>query len=211
MIFEQIPVGGDRNYAYLIGDEDSKKAAVVDPAYTPEKILRRAANLGLSIEYIINTHGHFDHTNGNQTIQEATGATIAAHPSNNPERPLNDTDSLYLGGTELHIIYTPGHTADSICILADNKLCTGDTLFVGKVGGTDYGYSAHQEYDSLHQKIMTLPDNVEVYPGHNYGLKPSSTIKEEREHNPFLLQKSFTDFVHLKKNWLQYKKEHGIP
>ena len=211
MIFEQIPVGGDRNYAYLIGDEDSKKAAVVDPAYTPEKILRRAANLGLSIEYIINTHGHFDHTNGNQTIQEATGATIAAHPSNNPERPLNDTDSLYLGGTELHIIYTPGHTADSICILADNKLCTGDTLFVGKVGGTDYGYSARQEYDSLHQKIMTLPDNVEVYPGHNYGLKPSSTIKEEREHNPFLLQKSFTDFVHLKKNWLQYKKEHGIP
>jgi glyoxylase-like metal-dependent hydrolase (beta-lactamase superfamily II) len=211
MIFEQIPVGGDRNLAYLIGDEESKEAAVIDPAYAPELLIRLAEGFGLTIKYIINTHDHYDHSGGNHIVQKATGAKVAAHASDNPEVPLNDGDVLTLGELELKVIHTPGHTQDSICILAENKLCTGDTLFVGKVGGTDYGEGAHMEYESLHNKLMTLPDNTEVYPGHDVGGKPVSTIKEERETNPFIQQKSFHDFIHLKRHWPQYKREHGIP
>ena len=87
---------------------------------------------------------------------------------------------------------------------------TGDTLFVGKVGGTDFGKGARQEYDSL-KKLMKLDDDIEVYPGHNFGVKPSSTIGHERTTNPFILTHSFESFVELKQNWLAYKKEHGIP
>jgi glyoxylase-like metal-dependent hydrolase (beta-lactamase superfamily II) len=89
-------------------------------------------------------------------------------------------------------------------------LITGDTLFVGKVGGTDLGDGARREYDSLHNKLMTLPDHIEVWPGHNFGSAPSSTIGNERRTNPFLQQKSFEDFVHLKAHWIQYKREHGL-
>ena len=116
---------------------------------------------------------------------------------------------------KLQIIHTPGHTGDSLCVLAEGpgavgKLVTGDTLFVGKVGGTGFGDDARAEYDSLHDKLMILSDDVEVWPGHNYGVEPSSTIGNERKTNPFLLRESFEDFVDLKRNWLQYKAEHGI-
>ena len=212
MIFEQINTGGDRNYGYLIGDEASKEAALIDPSYSPEKMVERAEKLGLNIVYIINTHGHYDHINGNETAQRKTGAKIAAYKDAGVGENINlsDGDVLKLGELELKIVHTPGHTADSLCLLAEDKLCTGDTLFVGKVGGTGFGTDAKQEYESLHNKIMTLPDNVQVYPGHNYGTAPSSTIKQERESNPFLLQESFDKFLWLKKNWLQYKIDHGI-
>ncbi len=121
-----------------------------------------------------------------------------------------DGDTLRLGTMTLTFIHTPGHTDDSICVLGGNKLVTGDTLFVGKVGGTDYGAGAFKEYESLHNKLMTLDDGVEVYPGHDYGVKPSSTIGHERRTNPFLLRDSFESFLDLKMNWLEYKKEHGI-
>lgn len=212
MIFEQLSTGGDRNFAYIIGDDVSKEAAVVDPSNNPELIIVRAKERHLKIKYIINTHSHYDHTNGNKTVKDATGALVAAykHSEHAVDVPLEDKDVLNLGELQLHIIHTPGHTNDSICILAGNKLCTGDTLFVGKVGGTDFCNGARQEYDSLHKKLMTLPDDVEVYPGHNYGVTPFSTIKKERKTNLFLIQKSFEDFVHLKKNWAEYKRKHNI-
>jgi glyoxylase-like metal-dependent hydrolase (beta-lactamase superfamily II) len=110
---------------------------------------------------------------------------------------------------------TPGHTEDSICVLVKapgepGKLVTGDTLFVGKVGGTGYGDDARAEYDSLHEKLLRLPDDTEVWPGHDYGVAPSSTIGREKKTNPFLLCESFETFVELKRNWLRYKAEHGI-
>jgi glyoxylase-like metal-dependent hydrolase (beta-lactamase superfamily II) len=90
------------------------------------------------------------------------------------------------------------------------QLFTGDTLFVGKVGGTGYGDDAREEYDSLHQKLMTLPDDTVVWPGHDYGVAPQSTIGHEKETNPFILRPDFQSFVELKRNWLAYKAEHGI-
>jgi glyoxylase-like metal-dependent hydrolase (beta-lactamase superfamily II) len=166
----------------------------------------------LTVDYIIVTHGHSDHTWGVDQARQQTGGRVVAH-SSNPARAdltVDDGDTLELGSITLKIFHTPGHTDDSICILGGDKLVTGDTLFVGKVGGTDFGEGARKEYDGLHNKIMTLDDHIEVYPGHDYGVKPSSTIQTERETNPFLIRESFEDFVDLKKNWLQYKKEHGI-
>ncbi len=210
MIFEQVKAGGDRNFAYLIGDEGSKLAAVVDPAFNPEMLLERAERHGLTIQYVINTHNHFDHTNGNNRIIQKTGAKLVGFNVREPGINVKDGDELYLGELRLKVIHTPGHTPDGICILVENKLLTGDTLFVGKVGGTGYGRDARNEYDALHNKLMALPDDVEVYPGHDYGVAPSSTIGNEKKTNPFILQDSFESFLDLKKNWLEYKQKHGI-
>jgi hydroxyacylglutathione hydrolase len=211
MIFEQIRVGGDRNFAYLIGDEQTRQAAAVDPACNPRAVLDRAGDHGLRVRYLINTHGHADHAGGNAVVLEATGAQLV---TGGPAGTA-DATRLSLGDVTLTIIHTPGHTPDSVCILVETpqtpgKLITGDTLFVGKVGGTDYGLGARAEYDSLHNRLLRLPDSTQVWPGHDYGVAPSSTIGHERSTNPFLLCESFNDFVDLKRNWLEYKRWHGI-
>lgn len=209
MIFEQIQAGGDRNFAYLIGDEGSRRCAVVDPSGNPKKMLARVNDLGLDVAYLINTHGHSDHTSGNDLILARSSAKLLNGQN------TQDGYTLSLGKVTLKIIHTPGHTEDSLCVLATEegdpgRLVTGDTLFVGKVGGTGYGDDALQEYDSLHNKLMVLDDGVEVWPGHDYGVAPTSTIGNERKTNPFLLREDFESFVELKRNWLQYKAEHGI-
>ena len=211
MIFEQIPVGGDRNFAYLIGDEGTRRAAVVDPAFKPEKVLERAAHHKLEVVYLINTHDHYDHSDGNETVLSRTGAELLAGAS----AGFTDGQRVSLGDVELGLIHTPGHTTDSICVLVTgtgipDKLVTGDTLFVGKVGGTGFGEDARAEYDSLHHKLMSLPDETEVWPGHDVGVAPNSSIGHEKKTNPFILRESFEDFVDLKRNWLEYKQEHGI-
>jgi glyoxylase-like metal-dependent hydrolase (beta-lactamase superfamily II) len=211
MIFEQINTGGDRNFAYLVGDESTGKAAVVDPANNPKKVLSRAAKHGLKVVYLFNTHGHSDHTSGNDLVLKKTDAELIRGGPGGAE----DGAVYTLGEVTLKVIHTPGHTQDSLCVLASvkgepGKLITGDTLFVGKVGGTGFGQDARDEYDALHSKLMTLPEETEVWPGHDYGVAPSSTIGNELKTNPFILRESFEAFLDLKKNWLAYKAEHGI-
>jgi glyoxylase-like metal-dependent hydrolase (beta-lactamase superfamily II) len=212
MIFQQIRAGGDRNFGYLIGDEDSKEAAVVDPSSSPKVFPPAAEEHGLKIVYIIGTHGHGDHTGGIPALKRKTGAKVVMHTSSpdNADVRVADGDTLNLGKLELKIIHTPGHTPDSICILAGDKLVTGDTLFVGKIGGTHTDQTARTEHDSLFSKLMKLDDSIEVYPGHDYGVAPTSTIGHERETNPFILREDFKDFKWLKDNWTAYKLEHGI-
>ncbi|MFC1479304.1 MBL fold metallo-hydrolase [Planctomycetota bacterium] len=211
MIFEQIKCGGDRNFAYIIGDEISGEAALVDPAYGVGDILARADELGLQVMYVINTHGHSDHSGGNTEVCEKTGAKIIAHKSvPGADVPVSDGEKIELGSIALEFIHTPGHTPDSMCVLAGTHVCTGDTLFVGKVGGTGFGEDARQEYESLHKKLMVLHDEFHVYPGHDVGVKSVSTIGNEKRENPFILCPDFNAFLDLKKNWVQYKKEHGI-
>ena len=115
-----------------------------------------------------------------------------------------------VGDLSLRILHTPGHTPDSICLLVEDALFTGDTLFVGKVGGTDLGEGAKQEYGSLHEVLMKLPDDTRVFPGHDVGIASESTIGQERETNPFLLRPDLESFLDLKRHWAEYKKEHGI-
>jgi hydroxyacylglutathione hydrolase len=212
MIFHQIDAGGDRNFAYLMADAEGGRAALFDPPPDFEEYIGLVNKYNLKVEYTVLTHGHSDHTWGVNEAKQQTGARIVAHAKNPiaADITVDDGDKLELGKLTLEFLYTPGHSDDSICILGGDKLVTGDILFVGKVGGTDFGENARKEYDSLHGKIMKLGDHIEVYPGHNFGVKPSSTIGHERKTNPFLLRESFEDFVDLKKNWLQYKKEHGI-
>ncbi len=212
MIFEQIAVGGDRNFGYLVGDEQSKKAMLVDPSYNQKKVLSLVSDLGLDVIYVVNTHGHYDHSKLSKRIAKATAAQVVCHKSasRGSQLGVDDGHQLEVGSLLVKIIHTPGHTADSICLLAEDKLITGDTLFVGKVGGTDLGDSARQEYHSLFDKLLKLPDNTQVWPGHDYGVRPTSTIGDERRENPFLLCGSCEEFIDLKRNWAKYKREHGI-
>jgi len=212
MICAQIRSGGDRNFSYVIADESSREAAVVDPGSPPEDELRFLERNRLTLHYIINTHDHFDHTGGNAALVRKTCAPVAMHESARSTHDIDLADgmSLPFGTTVLHIIHTPGHTPDSICILAGGDLITGDTLFVGKVGGTGFGADARSEYESLHGKLMTLPPDTRVWPGHNYGVRPSSTIGDELRENPFILRESFESFLELKRNWAEYKRIHGI-
>lgn len=211
MIFEQIHNGGDRNFGYLIGDVESRVGAAVDPSYSPQKYLERAGELGIEIKYVICTHSHHDHVNGNDYLIENASAEVVMYKDAEYffDITVEDGEVFKLGSLALQIIHTPGHCEDGICILIGRKLITGDTLFVGKVGGTDLGKEARKEYDSL-QHLLTLDDDIEVYPGHDYGAKPHSTIGYERMNNPFLVQPDFASFVHLKANWAAYKAENGI-
>lgn len=212
MIFEQLKIGGDRNFGYLIADLETREAAIIDPGYSPEIFLDKIKDYNLKLIYIINTHSDFDHIDHNDTIKARTKASIAAHESFpfKPDIELKDNQELLLGKIKLKILHTPGHTYDSICILIENKLITGDTLFVGKIGGTSTLEEAKFQFSSLFRKLAVLPTTTEIYPGHDLGINPSSTIGEEFKNNPFLQQKTFEDFLYLKNNWLEYKQQHNI-
>ena len=211
MLVKQILCGGDRNYGYLIIDEDTKVAACVDPSPDPVPLHKEAGKLNLQIKYLINTHIHADHTAGNTFIIDKWGAELITHESYKQcDIGIKEGQQIKLGNEVLTFFYTPGHTIDSICILAGNNLITGDTLFVGKVGGTYLEKDAELEFDSLN-RIIKLDNDIIIWPGHNYGIKPVSTIKEERETNPFCQRlNNYQDFIDLKEKWAVYKKEHGI-
>ena len=210
MIFKQINSGGDRNFSYLIACEDTKLAAVADPSPDPLPVLKEVKNLELDVMYIFNTHSHPDHTGGNKYFKEQTGAEIVSFMGGNGDLEVNDGGVLNIGNISVEFIHTPGHTPDSVCIKAGDNLITGDTLFVGKVGGTYSEEEAKEEFMSL-AKLISLPGHIKVWPGHNYGTAPSSTIMNEKETNPFIQRlKNFNDFLWLKQNWAVYKVEHGI-
>jgi len=210
MIFFQIPSGGDRNYGYLVGCEKNKKAAVIDPSPDPLPCHEKARELGLTVEYVINTHTHFDHTGGNSFFKKKGARLVTHFSANSGDVRVNEGDTLAVGEVNLSFIHTPGHTSESMCVLAGKELMTGDTLFVGKVGGTSTREQALVEFGSL-EKLMKLDPEINVWPGHNYGVRPTSTIGEELKSNPFILRlTSFNDFFWLKQNWAAYKIEHGI-
>ncbi len=207
MIFEQIPVNGDRNLGYLIGDPDTRKAAIVDASYAPERTLERAERNGLEVCYIISTHSHPDHIAGNGYLAARTAAPEVLHESTpHPcQVRVTDNEELRVGSISLRFLHTPGHIPDHVCVLVEEKLLTGDILFVGKIGGTGPHFplsDPRQQWDSLH-RLMRLDGNIEVWPGHDYGVQPSSTISNENMTNPFLLTKTYDEFLHLKEHWSQ--------
>ena len=173
------------NLSYLLCA--GQQAVVIDPSFQASELLERARALGLQIAYVLNTHGHHDHSAGNEAICTATGATLIDARAQSP---------IELGALRIQVIPTPGHTPDSVCFLSDGKLFTGDTLFVGECGRTDLpGGDAGQLYDSLFVTLARLPDSTEIYPGHDYGPQPVSTLGRERRDNYVLRRRTREQFI----------------
>jgi len=197
MFFKQIKYRGD-NFTYVIADESTREAAVVDPSYNLDAISLLVHDQKLTVKYVINTHDHGDHTAGNEDSRSAFGAKIVAHKLSRAKKDIAvvDGDILKLGKVSIKAIHTPGHSRDSICLLVDGKVLTGDTLFVGECGRTDLaGGSAEDMYHSLFDKLAKLDDKTEVYPGHDYGPKPHSTIGDEKRTNYVLEKRTLDEFV----------------
>ena len=215
LIFEQIRAGGDRNFGYLLADRDAKQAVLIDPSYSPEAFVQRARDQGLNVTHVINTHGHPDHTNGNATAAELTSAPVAAFADSqlvHAECELHDEQELAVGGLRLQFLHVPGHCPDHLVIYEPSwrLLITGDLLFVGKVGGTANDDDARTEWASLRRLLDRYPDEATVWPGHDYGARPSSTIGLERATNPFLQCRDVAAFIALKRDWPTVKQQLGL-
>lgn len=214
LIFEQVRVGGDRNFGYLLGDRDTQRGVLIDPSYSPETLVERARAQGLTVTHVVNTHGHSDHTNGNEQAIELTGAPVAAHPTapNRPDVEIADGQEVGVGGLGLQCWHVPGHSDDHLVIYEPltGILITGDLLFVGKVGGTKTDADARTEWSSLQRVLGAVPDAVTVWPGHDYGVRPSSTIGLEKATNPFLRCADADAFIRFKGDWPDFKREHGL-
>ncbi len=214
LIFEQIRVGGDRNFGYLLGDREAKVGVLVDPSFTPEALVERAEAQELNITHIINTHGHGDHTNGNTKALELTGGQLAAfkEAASHPDLPLDDRATLTVGHFSLRFIHTPGHCPDHLVLIieGENIALTGDLIFVGKVGGTGNDEDARTEWNSIQRILKELSDSTTLWPGHDYGCRPSSTVELEKKSNPFIRCATLKDFIQLKRDWPIFKAQHGL-
>ncbi len=205
MTVKTLPLGMMQTNCYILYDESTNEAIVVDPACDFEAIKKCIEDLSLNVCYIIITHAHFDHIEALDELHEFTGAKIcigkpdseslfdssmnlssafgATSPSSKAELLLLDGDELSVSGNILKIISTPGHTRGGICILTDGILISGDTLFSESIGRTDFpGGNTATLIDSIKTKLFTLPDSTIVYPGHG----PSTTIGHEKSNNPFI-------------------------
>lgn len=214
LVFEQIRTGGDRNFGYLLGDRDAGAAVLIDPSYAPDVLAGRAAAQGLGVTHVVNTHGHPDHTEGNAEAVRLTGARVAAHPAcpAAPDVSLEDGARLPVGAFGLGCLHVPGHAADHLVLYepAHRLLFTGDLVFVGKVGGTRTDEDAATEWNSLRRVLDTFPDDATVWPGHDYGVRPSSTLALERRTNPFLACENLEAFLRLKRDWPAFKARLGL-
>ena len=199
MIVKQMPVGPMANFGYLLGCEETRIGALIDPSFEPEKLVEMAKEIGLKIEWILSTHGHFDHVNGNETVVEMTGAKIAGHSSAtfHTDQKLEHGDIIKIGNIPVEVLFTPGHSPDEVCFLVDKQiLFTGDVLFVGECGRTDLpGSNPREMYKSLFEVLSTVPDDVDVFPGHDYGNSQMSTMGFERQNNYVLESRTEEEFV----------------
>src|ERR1700682_4961556 len=191
LIFEQLRACGDRNFGYLLGDRETRQGVLIDPSYSPDAFVQRASAQGLTVTHVINTHGHPDHTNGNTKAVELTAAPVAAFADSlliRPDVGLVDEQEFHVGGLRLQFLHVPGPCPDHLVIFEPSWriAITGDLLFVGKVGGTTHDDEACTEWASLRRLLDRFPGDAPVWPGHDYGVRPSSTITLERATNPFL-------------------------
>jgi len=208
MLVKQIKLSKMETFCYLVGDENTRTAVLIDPAFDTGRILGIAAEMAYTITHVINTHCHSDHTAGNHAIIRATKARLFIHKADAPKlttivntafskvlggkgSPLPDVllqndEDIAIGDTVLKTIHTPGHTPGSICLYAPGHVFTGDTLFVEAVGRTDMpGGSSRQLLQSIRERLYTLPGETVVWPGHDYGPTPKSSIDYEKQYNGF--------------------------
>ena len=205
MILKRLVVGPFASNCYIVGSESNQEGMIIDPGDEAEAILKNVKDLGLDIKSIVLTHGHIDHIGAVKEVKEATGAEVAIHaddaqalqessvsamfglsyPTPLPaDRLLNDGDSIDIGDLHFLVVHTPGHSPGGICLVGEGMVFSGDTLFNYGIGRYDFpGGSYNQLMNSIHTKLMVLPDNTIVYPGHG----PDTTIGTEHRGNPFLI------------------------
>jgi glyoxylase-like metal-dependent hydrolase (beta-lactamase superfamily II) len=176
-------------FSYVVGCKETGQGAVIDPGGEDERILQAAEEQGLRFLYIINTHHHFDHTEGNDWLKERTGADIVMHEADaalynrHVDHVIREEGPFRLGSLTLSVYHTPGHTPGGICLYAQGTLFTGDTLFVGDSGRTDLPGGHRPTLGASIRKLMQLPPETVVCPGHDYGPTPTSTLEWEQRHN----------------------------
>lgn len=195
----QLLVGQMANFTYVIADEESEQAAVIDPSWDLDKVFGTLKRNGWKTKYVINTHTHFDHVLGNEQVAEVTGAKIIQHENSKLTKDISviNDDKIEIGNIKLRVLHTPGHSEDSMCLLLDEQIIfTGDTLFVGNCGRTDLpGSDPAKMYHSLFDTLAKLDDNLTVYPGHDYGPTQTSTIGQEKKTNHVLRPRSEQEFL----------------
>jgi hydroxyacylglutathione hydrolase len=199
MEITQILVGQMANFTYIIADKNTLDAAIVDPSWNLETVISVLKKNKWNARYVINTHTHFDHILGNEQVAAATGAEIMQHENSTAYKDISlmEGSILSIGGVTVSVLFTPGHSNDSICLIVDDhSILTGDTLFIGSCGRTDLpGSNPELMYKSLYSKIRNLKDSLIVYPGHDYGPTKTSTIYQEKRSNPMLNFKSKESFL----------------
>ncbi len=188
MLIKQLEMDPYDNFSYLVGCENTFEGLVIDPGPNVDKILDEAVRAGLEITTIFNTHAHGDHTAGNGPVKEQTGARIIIHHADASGYPradhfLTDETTLALGDLVFEVIHTPGHTPGGTCLYAEGNLFTGDTLFVGDSGRTDLAGGHRPTLGASIRRLMQLPAETIVWPGHDYGPTPSSTLGWEKCNN----------------------------
>jgi len=208
MILEMLTLGALYTNCYIAGCSETREGLIIDPGFDrdteAEKVLTRVEQHRLEVKYIVNTHGHPDHTAGNGLLKDATGAPIVIHELDAPkltdssknlsllfglhvtsppaDQTLKEGDIIQTGKVQLKVLHTPGHSKGSIALLGDNVVFTGDTLFAGSIGRYDFPDASYKEIMNSLKRLATLPDHLKVYPGHG----PTSTIGQEKRSNPFL-------------------------
>ena len=214
LYFKQIEIGPMQNYVYLIGSTETRKAAVVDAAWDIDEIVRIAAQDEMEITHALVTHTHPDHVGGGFAGMEIAGATellekckakVVVHKaeaefinglSSSDMIKTDNGDKVDVGGLEIQLMHTPGHTPGSQCFLVDNRVISGDTLFIDACGRVDFpGGNPEQMYYSLTQKLMALPDDMILFPGHNYAQLKHATMGEQKKTNPYLKFSSLKQFL----------------
>lgn len=202
MIFKRLIVSAFESNCYIVADENSKEGMIIDPGDNADLILRTVNDLGLNIKYIFITHNHVDHVAAAAEVKKETGAQILMHEEedekdsiiarmfglNNPapftaDQKLRGWEVIKVGSLKFDVMHTPGHTKGGMCLIGEGICFTGDTLFKESIGRADFpGGDYEKLIESIKQRLMIFPDEIEVYPGHG----PETTIGAERRSNPFL-------------------------
>lgn len=223
MIFKQIrSTDGTGTLSYLLADKITNEAVIIDPNFEDtQKFLYMIDEIGITLKYIIDTHTHADHISAAGELKNLTGAKVVMHEKTKDkwqivdqgdkfgigdilrtnakisiDKYVNDNDILNFGSLKLKIIHTPGHTDNHISVLCEDKLFTGDLLLIGQAGRSDLpGGDPSDQYDSLFKKILNLPENTRIYPGHDYENNEYSSIKDEIQNNPFLEKRTKDEYI----------------